>query len=99
VSVTIILDRYGHLMPGNEEEAGVNEHVASVVARHGRRGWRLDRADKPIDGVVALAMALDRAEQPAAEPIRLLGWLEIRSGRLVGEPPAQFKRDPARGLT
>jgi len=24
---------------------------------------------------VALAMALDRAEQPAAEPVRLLGWL------------------------
>jgi hypothetical protein len=50
--------------------------VASAVARHGRRGWRLDkaaRADK-IDAVVALAMALDRIENRPA-PTRLLGWL------------------------
>jgi phage terminase large subunit-like protein len=54
----------------------LNAHVAAAVARHGRRGWRIDkagRADK-IDGAVALAMALDRIEnQP--EPAKLLGWL------------------------
>jgi hypothetical protein len=27
------------------------------------------------DAVVALAMALDQAEQPAAERVRLVGWL------------------------
>jgi hypothetical protein len=51
-------------------------HVASAVARHGRRGWRLDkagRADK-IDGCIALAMALDRLENRPA-PTRLAGWL------------------------
>ena len=54
----------------------VNAHVAAAVARHGRRGWRLDkagRADK-IDAVVALAMALDRVENRPA-PTRLVGWL------------------------
>ena len=51
-------------------------HVAAAMARHGRRGWRIDkagRADK-IDAVVALAMALDRVENRPA-PTRLVGWL------------------------
>jgi hypothetical protein len=41
-----------------------------------RRGWRLDRAHRlaNIDGVVALAMALERAEQ-RPDPVRVLGWL------------------------
>jgi phage terminase large subunit-like protein len=54
----------------------LNAHVATAVARHGRRGWRLDKAhwqDK-IDAVVALAMALDRLEDRPA-PTRLVGWL------------------------
>jgi phage terminase large subunit-like protein len=53
----------------------LNEHIASAVAKHSRRGWRIDRADRPIDGAVALAMALDRCEQPAVEPARLLGFV------------------------
>jgi hypothetical protein len=51
-------------------------HAANAVQRHGRRGWRLERPDRssPIDGLIALAMALDRAEQ-RVEPARLVGWL------------------------
>ena len=40
------------------------------------RGWRLERAHRsaPIDAVIALAMALERAERKP-EPVELLGWL------------------------
>ncbi len=51
-------------------------HAANAVQRHGRRGWRLERPDRgsPIDGLVALCMALDRAEQ-RPEPARFIGWI------------------------
>jgi len=53
-------------------------HAASAVQRHGRRGWRLERPSRSpedaIDGLIALAMALDRAEQQP-EPVRLIGWV------------------------
>ena len=54
----------------------LNTHVAAAIARHGRRGWRIDRAkwDDKIDGVIALCMALDRLEN-RPEPAKLLGWL------------------------
>jgi len=56
-------------------QAAPDLDVANAVARHTRRGWRIDRAGAaPIDGCVALAMALDRA-QHVAKPARLLGWL------------------------
>ncbi|MET0507947.1 MAG: terminase TerL endonuclease subunit, partial [Burkholderiaceae bacterium] len=58
------------------DDPRLNAHVAAAVARHGRRGWRIDRANRSdkIDAVVALCMALDRIEnQP--EPTRLVGWL------------------------
>jgi hypothetical protein len=46
------------------------------VAHHGRRGWRIDKANwaDKIDAVIALAMALDRLEN-RPEPTRLVGWL------------------------
>jgi hypothetical protein len=50
--------------------------VHAAVARHSRRGWRLEAPDRttPIDAAVALAMAVDRhAWQP--QPVELLGWL------------------------
>ncbi len=55
----------------------LNRHLAAVVARQTERGPRLDKAKSrhEIDGAVALAMAIDRAEAPAPEPARLLGWL------------------------
>lgn len=51
-------------------------HAANAVQRHGRRGWRLERPDRssPIDGLIALCMALDRAAQRVA-PARLVGWI------------------------
>jgi dihydroorotase-like cyclic amidohydrolase len=50
-------------------------HVRTAVAKQKRSGWRLHRAGRdPIDAVIALAMALDRAEH-RDEPVRMLGWL------------------------
>ncbi len=52
------------------------QHAANAIARHSRRGWRIDKpnARTHIDAIVALCMALDRLEdQP--EPVRLVGWL------------------------
>jgi phage terminase large subunit-like protein len=52
------------------------QHAQNAVARHSRRGWRIDKPSRAvlIDGVIALCMALDRAEQPAPKA-ELLGWL------------------------
>jgi hypothetical protein len=40
------------------DDAELNAHVHAAIARHGRRGWRLDKADRAdkIDGVVALCI-------------------------------------------
>jgi hypothetical protein len=48
--------------------------VAAAAARHGRRGWRIDKANRSdkIDAVVALAVALDRIEN-RPEPAKLIG--------------------------
>ena len=56
--------------------AELHQHAANTIARHGRRGWRLDKPDArtPNDAVVALAMAVDAVEnQP--EPTRVLGFV------------------------
>jgi hypothetical protein len=54
------------------------QHAANAVARHGRRGWRLDRPSREagmnIDAIVALAMAVDRAEHRSAG-LEVVGWL------------------------
>jgi phage terminase large subunit-like protein len=58
------------------DDERLNEHVHNAVAKHSRRGWRLDKADRSakIDAVVALAMTVDRqAFRP--EPVELVGWL------------------------
>jgi phage terminase large subunit-like protein len=60
-------------LPDNPELA---RHAADAIARHSRRGWRIDKPNgrTHIDAVIALCMALDRLEdQP--EPVKLLGWL------------------------
>lgn len=51
-------------------------HAAHAIARHSRRGWRLDKAGRTdnIDAMIALCMALERAEVKP-EPVELLGWL------------------------
>jgi phage terminase large subunit-like protein len=40
-------------------------HAADAIARHSRRGWRIDKpnARSNIDAVIALAMAVERAEE------------------------------------
>lgn len=46
---------------------------ARTVARTSRRGWRIDGDD--IGPMIALAIALDAAEQVKPEPVQLIGWL------------------------
>jgi len=51
-------------------------HAADAIAKHSRRGWRIDKPSPRthIDAMIALCMAVERAEhQP--EPVELLGWL------------------------
>ena len=64
----------GRLRHPNHPE--LNRHMAAVVARQTERGPRLDKLKSrhQIDGAVALAMALERAETKP-EPAKLLGWL------------------------
>jgi hypothetical protein len=51
-------------------------HASDAIARHSRRGWRVDKPGPRtnIDAVIAMCMALERAEQKP-EPVELLGWL------------------------
>lgn len=60
-------------LPDDEQLAA---HAAHAIARHSRRGWRLDKAGRTdnIDAMIALCMALERAEH-RPEPVELLGWL------------------------
>jgi phage terminase large subunit-like protein len=60
------------------DDPKLNEHVAAAVARHGRRGWRIDQAERgtPVDGLIALVMAHEAATAPPEpEPRGVLGWL------------------------
>lgn len=54
----------------------LNAHVAGAIARQTPRGWRLDKSERSaqIDAVIALAMAVERADEPA-QPARLVGWI------------------------
>jgi hypothetical protein len=56
------------------DDAQLNLHVHNAIARHSRRGWRIDRADANIDAVIDLCMAVGRAAYKP-EPARLLGWI------------------------
>jgi phage terminase large subunit-like protein len=60
------------------DHAELAEHAANAIAKHGRRGWRIASPTESrrvnIDGVVALAMAVDQLEhQP--EPMTVVGWM------------------------
>jgi phage terminase large subunit-like protein len=54
----------------------LHAHAANTIARHSRRGWRLDRPDgrTPNDAIIALAMAVDAVEN-RPEPARVLGFV------------------------
>ena len=58
------------------DDPELNAHVFHAVAKHSRRGWRLDKATRGdnIDGAVALAMAVERAQQPVPQ-LQVVGWL------------------------
>ena len=65
---------FGRAPPADDPQLA--RHVADAIARHSRRGWRIDKpsARTHIDAMIALCMAVERAEyQP--EPVELLGWL------------------------
>lgn len=60
-------------LPDNPE---LRQHMSNTIARHNRRGWRLDKPslEQPNDSIIALCMALEAMEnQP--EPVQVLGWL------------------------
>jgi phage terminase large subunit-like protein len=67
----IVEGRLSH--PDNPD---LNAHVRQAVARDMPRGWRIDKLKSRdnIDAVVALAMAVEAAENKPA-PVELLGWL------------------------
>ena len=52
------------------DDPKLNEHIAAAVARHGRRGWRIDQAERGanIDGLVALVMAFEARTAPEPPP-------------------------------
>lgn len=60
-------------LPDDDE---LRQHAAAAIAKHSGRGWRIDKANRSdsVDAIVALAMALERAEH-RPEPVELLGWL------------------------
>jgi len=59
-------------LPDDRELA---RHAADAIARHSRRGWCIDKPNPRtnIEAMIALAMAVERAEQKP-EPVELLGW-------------------------
>lgn len=71
-----LYDAIVHQRLVHPDDPHLNAHVHAAVARQSRRGWRLERPDRStnIDGVVALAMAVD-AHSHAAQPVELLAWL------------------------
>jgi phage terminase large subunit-like protein len=61
-------------VPDHDEE--LRKQAANTIAKHSRRGWRLDKSslDLPNDSIIALCMALEALEnQP--EPVQVVGWL------------------------
>ena len=58
------------------DDAELARHASDTVARHSRRGWRIDKPNPRanIDAIIALAMAVERAEHKPA-PVEVLGWL------------------------
>ena len=59
------------------DDPKLNAHVAAAVARHGRRGWRVDQAERGsnIDALVALIMAHEGITAPEPASTEILGWM------------------------
>jgi phage terminase large subunit-like protein len=60
-------------LPDNPE---LRAHASAAIAKHSRRGWRIDKSARSdnIDAIIALCMALERAEHETPA-VQLLGWL------------------------
>jgi hypothetical protein len=60
-------------LPDDRELA---RRASEAIARQSRRGWRIDKPDprSNIDAVIALAIAVERAEIKP-QSVELLGWL------------------------
>jgi hypothetical protein len=60
------------------DDAELARHAANTIARHSGRGWRVDNANPRdnMDAIVALAMAVERAEQPPPQPAGSSGGSE-----------------------
>ena len=58
------------------DDPELRAHAGAAIAKHSRRGWRIDKAGRSdqIDAIVALAMAVD-AREMAPEPVRVLGYI------------------------
>jgi phage terminase large subunit-like protein len=74
LSAAILEGRLRH--PGDPV---LDAHVHAAVAKQTERGARIAHAggrhsSNRIDAVIALALAVDRAEN-RPEPVRMLGWL------------------------
>jgi len=70
------------------DDPQLNRHVAAAVDRHGRRGWRIDKAERGenIDGVIALCMAVQVAQAPRAGQAARLALAErFQRGRYQNE--------------
>jgi phage terminase large subunit-like protein len=63
------------------DDAEMRQHSANAVARHSRRGWRIDAParDVNIDSVIALCMALEHADAKAGG-FEFLGYLDELTG-------------------
>jgi phage terminase large subunit-like protein len=59
------------------DDPALNGHVRQAIARDTPRGWRIDKAKSRdnVDGVVAMAMAVEAAETPVAAAA-FHGWLD-----------------------
>jgi hypothetical protein len=58
------------------DNPAMRRHATAAIARHGRRGWRIDKTNRAdsIDSIIALCMCLEAVENQPAE-VELLGWL------------------------
>ena len=57
------------------DDKQLNEHVEGSIAVQSRRGWRIGKAKgRANDGVIALAMAVDRASH-IPQPVEILAWI------------------------
>jgi len=67
--------------PHLADDQEMRQQSANTVARHSRRGWRLDApaCDVSVDSIVSLAMALEHPDAKAGG-FEFLGYLDEFSG-------------------